>query len=256
MMTLAINFPLFRAFRTAVIGVGLALATIAAPASAETEVNINDGYAVHGYDVVAYFTKGQPTKGSDEFQATYDGATYRFASAEHRDLFTADPAKYAPQYGGYCAFGTAMGRKFDGDPNAWRAARADPGTALVSRPSFPWLHELIVLDLPEVRLFVSQGHLQPQVCGARTWLVELDADDESHNGDIALCCVVVRMRDGVSATVSATGIDLHSAIEAASVRAREAVLRHLAQPWWIPSPTESLDRRGELPAREPLRAAG
>ena len=111
---------LLRAIGTAVIGVGLALATLVGAAQAETEVNINDGYAVHGYDVVAYFTIGQPTKGSDAFQATYDGATYRFASAEHRDIFTADPAKYAPQYGGYCAFGTAMGRKFDGDPYAWK----------------------------------------------------------------------------------------------------------------------------------------
>ncbi|MGH1478928.1 MAG: YHS domain-containing (seleno)protein [Geminicoccales bacterium] len=111
---------IFRAIYTAVIGVGLALGTLAGSATAETEVNIADGYAVHGYDVVAYFTKGEPTEGSDEFQAEHEGATYRFASAEHRDAFTADPAKYAPQYGGYCAFGTAMGRKFDGDPNAWK----------------------------------------------------------------------------------------------------------------------------------------
>lgn len=110
----------FRAVRAAVIGVGLALATFAGSAKAETEVNINDGYAVHGYDVVAYFTKGEPTVGSDAFQAEYNGATYRFASAEHRDAFNANPAKFAPQYGGYCAFGTAMGRKFDGDPKAWK----------------------------------------------------------------------------------------------------------------------------------------
>ncbi|MEM7042977.1 MAG: YHS domain-containing (seleno)protein [Pseudomonadota bacterium] len=120
MTSLTIDTPFFRAIRTAMIGVGLALATFAGAATAETEVNINKGYAVHGYDVVAYFTKGQPTEGSDEFQATHDGATYRFASAEHRDAFNADPAKYAPQYGGYCAFGTAMGRKFDGDPHAWK----------------------------------------------------------------------------------------------------------------------------------------
>ncbi len=120
MTSLAVHSTFFRTIRTAVIGVGLALATLAGSATAETEVNINSGYAVHGYDVVAYFTKGQPTEGSDEFQATYDGATYRFASAEHRDAFAADPAKYAPQYGGYCAFGTAMGRKFDGDPHAWK----------------------------------------------------------------------------------------------------------------------------------------
>ncbi len=124
MTSLAIDNPssggLFRTICAAVIGVGLALGTLAGTAKAETEVNVTEGYAVHGYDVVAYFTKGEPTEGSDEFQATHEGVTYRFASAEHLDAFTADPAKYAPQYGGYCAFGTAMGRKFDGDPTAWR----------------------------------------------------------------------------------------------------------------------------------------
>ena len=101
------------------LGFGAAFAAGSA-AQALEEVNIRDGYAVHGYDVVAYFTVGQPTKGVDRFTAEYQGATYRFANAAHRDTFTADPAKYAPQYGGYCAFGTAVGRKFDGDPNAWR----------------------------------------------------------------------------------------------------------------------------------------
>lgn len=89
-------------------------------AFAAEEVNINDGYAVHGYDVVAYFKKGEPTPGVDEFTAEHDGATYRFASAENLEAFQAEPASYAPAYGGYCAFGTAMGRKFDGDPYAWK----------------------------------------------------------------------------------------------------------------------------------------
>ncbi len=87
--------------------------------SAAQEVNIVEGYAVHGYDVVAYFTEGKPVLGNNSYTAEHGGATYRFASAEHRDLFAANPAKYAPQYGGFCAFGTAMGRKFDGDPQAW-----------------------------------------------------------------------------------------------------------------------------------------
>ena len=111
-----------KALRNALLSAGLALAVVPATAglaTAETEVNIVEGYAVHGYDVVAYFTQGKPVVGDDRFTAQYEGATYRFASAEHRDTFTADPALYAPQYGGYCAFGTAMGRKFDGDPNAW-----------------------------------------------------------------------------------------------------------------------------------------
>ena len=101
------------------VGLGVVLAA-AAGAEAATEVNVNDGYAVHGYDVVAYFTRGEPTKGDDRFSFEYLGATYRFTSAGNRDRFAADPAAYAPQYGGYCAFGTAMGRKFDGDPHAWR----------------------------------------------------------------------------------------------------------------------------------------
>ena len=111
---------IFRAIRSALVGAGLALMTLVGPAQAETEVNINNGSAVHGYDVVAYFTMGKPVKGSDAFKATHEGATYRFSSAEHRAAFTANPTKYAPQYGGYCAFGTSMGRKFDGDPNAWK----------------------------------------------------------------------------------------------------------------------------------------
>lgn len=110
------------ALRGALLSVGLAMAFVPATqqvAMAETEVNIVKGYAVHGYDVVAYFTKGKPVAGDDRYTAEHEGATYRFSSAEHRDTFTSDPAAYAPQYGGYCAFGTAMGRKFDGDPNAW-----------------------------------------------------------------------------------------------------------------------------------------
>lgn len=89
-------------------------------ARADDGVNIADGYAVHGYDVVAYFTEAEPTKGKDQYIAKYNGASYRFASAENRDLFAASPEQYAPQYGGYCAFGTAVGRKFDGDPTVWR----------------------------------------------------------------------------------------------------------------------------------------
>ena len=99
------------------IGGTIALST---EAQAAQEINIVDGYALHGYDPVAYFTLGAPTPGSSQFVAEHDGATYRFASAENRDLFNSDPEHYAPQYGGFCAFGTAMGRKFDGDPNAWR----------------------------------------------------------------------------------------------------------------------------------------
>lgn len=73
-----------------------------------------------GYDVVAYFTEGRPVEGSKEFTAKHDGATWRFASAANRDAFAADPARYAPQYGGYCAWAVAQGYTASTDPNAWK----------------------------------------------------------------------------------------------------------------------------------------
>ena len=75
---------------------------------------------VHGYDVVAYFTQNQPTLGRAKHSTVYKDATYRFASEEHLDAFEDDPEKYLPQYGGYCAYGVAVGAKFDGDPHLWR----------------------------------------------------------------------------------------------------------------------------------------
>ena len=71
--------------------------TAASGAQVVGEVNVNDGYAVHGYDVVAYFTVSEPTEGDDRFTAEHQGVRYRFASAENRDRFNGDPAKYAPQ---------------------------------------------------------------------------------------------------------------------------------------------------------------
>lgn len=69
---------------------------------------------------MAYFTAGAPTAGKAEFNAAHAGVTYHFASAANRDAFKAEPAKYAPQYGGFCAMGVALEKKLDGDPNAWR----------------------------------------------------------------------------------------------------------------------------------------
>ena len=78
------------------------------------------GLGAKGYDVVSYFTNKAPMQGSDKFTANHGGVTWQFASAEHRDMFKADPAKYAPQYGGFCAWGVAQGKLFDVDPvNGW-----------------------------------------------------------------------------------------------------------------------------------------
>lgn len=77
------------------------------------------GAAIDGYDPVAYFTDMKPVKGLPDFQASYQGSTFYFVSAAHRDAFTADPGKFAPQYGGYCAFGMAKGYKATIDPAAF-----------------------------------------------------------------------------------------------------------------------------------------
>lgn len=89
--------------------------------AAGPELNASStGLALQGYDPVAYFTIGEPTRGDWRITTIYNDATYRFATEEHRDQFEADPEAYLPEYGGYCAFGAAMGFKFDGDPNYWR----------------------------------------------------------------------------------------------------------------------------------------
>lgn len=78
------------------------------------------GLALRGYDPVAYFTENKPVPGDFSITAVYNDATYRFASEEHKKMFEADPEKYLPQYGGFCAYGLANGVKVDGDPGLWK----------------------------------------------------------------------------------------------------------------------------------------
>ncbi len=75
--------------------------------------------AVSGYDVVAYFTEKKPVKGKDRYSTKYKGATWRFSSQEHLERFKAAPEKYAPQYGGYCAWAVAHKKTAKGDPKYW-----------------------------------------------------------------------------------------------------------------------------------------
>lgn len=76
--------------------------------------------ALSGYDAVSYFKDGSPTKGNPEFSYKWMDATWRFSSAENLNSFKAEPEKYAPQYGGYCAFGASQGHLVPGDPQAWK----------------------------------------------------------------------------------------------------------------------------------------
>ena len=73
-----------------------------------------------GYDPVAYFTLGKHTLGKFDIKATHDGATYRFANEEHKAMFTREPAKYTPQYGGFCSNGIVYGIPWGGDPDTWK----------------------------------------------------------------------------------------------------------------------------------------
>ena len=82
--------------------------------------NDRRGLAVKGYDVVAYFVDGRAVPGQEAFEHAVGGVRYRFASAANRDRFAQDPQRYAPQYGGFCAYAVSKGYTADTDPQAWR----------------------------------------------------------------------------------------------------------------------------------------
>ncbi|MBW4360633.1 YHS domain-containing (seleno)protein [Flavobacterium taihuense] len=75
--------------------------------------------AVNGYDVMAYFTESKPLIGTTQFSTIWKDATWYFVSKENLTAFITDPEKYAPQFGGYCAYGTSQGHKVPTDPEAW-----------------------------------------------------------------------------------------------------------------------------------------
>ncbi len=92
--------------------------------SAETdqsEIMVNtEGYAIHGFDPVAYFSDGEPAEGNVEYSTTWKNATWLFTTDENRQAFIENPEKYAPQYGGWCAYGMAEGYAAETDPlKAW-----------------------------------------------------------------------------------------------------------------------------------------
>ncbi|WP_310492110.1 YHS domain-containing (seleno)protein [Dechloromonas sp.] len=114
-----------RTFTALVLGAAL-IGVVPTPAMAYDEastssINVNkQNVAISGYDPVAYFTDSQATKGDKKYSASHSGATYYFASAKNRDTFKANPGKYEPQYGGFCAMGVALGKKLDVEPDVWK----------------------------------------------------------------------------------------------------------------------------------------
>ena len=102
------------------LAVGL-FCVAAVSARAGGPVNVDGhGVAIKGYDPVAFFTDHKAVKGDEKLHSNYQGATYDFASVEHKAAFDQDPAKYAPQFGGYCAYGVSQGHKAPIEPDAFQ----------------------------------------------------------------------------------------------------------------------------------------
>ena len=99
----------------ALFAIAPALAATTAPA-----VSATNGVAIQGYDPVAFFTAGAPQKGRVEHSYEYEGATWRFASADSLATFISDPSRYAPQFGGYCAWAVSQHYLAPGDPRFWK----------------------------------------------------------------------------------------------------------------------------------------
>ena len=83
------------------------------------EIFQKDGAAIGGYDPVAFFTENKPVKGTTTYTTNWKDAAWQFASQANLDSFTKSPEKYAPQYGGYCAYGTADGHKAPTEADTW-----------------------------------------------------------------------------------------------------------------------------------------
>src|SRR5271165_24583 len=99
----------------------LLLTALMPVASAKELQNLDrNGVAIQGYDPVAFFTDNRPVKGNAQFQSEYRGAKYYFVSSEHKTAFDKEPAKYEPQFGGYCAYGASQGHKAPIKIDAWQ----------------------------------------------------------------------------------------------------------------------------------------
>ena len=109
--------------RTFLRNTGMAAAMVAVSTigsiAAPVFTGSTNGVAINGYDPVGYFTESKPVKGSAEFSHTWDGKDWHFASEENRSKFAADPVRYAPKYGGFCAYAMASGYQASTVPEAW-----------------------------------------------------------------------------------------------------------------------------------------
>lgn len=98
----------------------VAVGSTAHAAQPEIHRGFGSNVAVGGHDPVAYFTEGKPVRGQPQFKTIWKGAEWRFATAANLAAFQANPARYAPQYGGYCAWAVSQGYTAKGDPQHWK----------------------------------------------------------------------------------------------------------------------------------------
>ena len=101
--------------------VALLVAVVATPVFGQEYSKSTPG--ISGYDPVAYFTEGIPVRGNGYNVADFQGVTYAFANEDNKELFEANPEKYVPAYGGWCAYGVAVGKKFVADPTVWKIVK-------------------------------------------------------------------------------------------------------------------------------------
>lgn len=90
-----------------------------APQANAGEFFERNGVAIDGFDPVAYFTEKKPTKGNQSFSSQYKESTFHFSNAANRDMFAANPEKFAPQYDGFCAYGVSQGAKVKIEGDLW-----------------------------------------------------------------------------------------------------------------------------------------
>ncbi len=114
---------MLQTLRSAILILGCALGLWINPALAKDApiyTALFSKVALGGYDTVAYFTEKKPVKGDDKFTTRYKNVQWHFSSAENRDKFIAEPERYAPQYGGYCAWAVSQGSTASADPQYWK----------------------------------------------------------------------------------------------------------------------------------------
>lgn len=103
------------------ITVALFLSCLSSGLAQTNHLNLEKGIAIQGYDPVAYFVSSKPVRGTSTFRATYDGASYYFSSESNKNLFLKSPARYIPQYGGWCAYAMGnTGEKVEINPETFK----------------------------------------------------------------------------------------------------------------------------------------